>query len=214
MKYAIIFLLLFLAGILAYQYQAVIPYFRTGDWHAIQETLGQEWQQLLFVTFLLMILQNIVSFIPFLFLTMFNIWLYGFVYGYLWSLLGNFLGSVVVFYFARYGFQSWTKKYNHLKFKQDIERNGFKFVLLTRLLPFVPSSLINIVSGISNIKAREYIFATFIGNTTFVFILSLFSVGVISLERKLIVYVLLSTFIIVLVALKFIKVKKDKAVGE
>lgn len=207
MKYLIITLFLVLIGIFLYNQQDLIVYFLDQDWDALNEMMGQEWKQIILITFILMILQNFISFIPFLFLTMFNIWLYGFAFGYLWSLTGNFLGSVIVFYFARYGFGNWIKKFKHLKITQKIEKNGFNVVLFMRLLPFAPSSLVNIGSGLSNIKARDYTLATFFGNAIFVFVLSLFSVGLISLERQLTVYAALTMIVIVLALIQLKKVK-------
>ncbi|MDQ0254823.1 putative membrane protein YdjX (TVP38/TMEM64 family) [Evansella vedderi] len=86
----------------------------------------------------------------------------------------------------------WGHKFNHIKLKQDIENNGFKVVLFMRLFPFMPASIVNIGSGLSKIKAKDYVIATFIGNTVFVFLLSLFSAGVISLEYQNTIYFILT----------------------
>ncbi|NJP37467.1 TVP38/TMEM64 family protein [Bacillus luteus] len=160
--------------------------------------MGENLLTILIITFGFMMMQNIFSILPFLLLTMFNIWLFGFFYGYIWSLIGNFLGSVLVFYLGRYGFHKWGMKYNHLTIKQKIENNGFKFVLWLRLFPFMPASVINIGCGLSNIKAKDYITATFIGNTIFVFMLALFSEGVIALEYQYTIYIVLTIFLILI----------------
>ncbi|MEB1809543.1 MAG: VTT domain-containing protein [Bacillaceae bacterium] len=182
-----------------------VSYFKAGEWDTLREMMGNEWKSILMITMGFMLMQNVISLIPFLLLTMFNVWLFGFLYGYLWSLAGNFLGSILIFFLARYGFQFWGQKYNHLKIKQKMEKNGFKFILMCRLLPFMPASLVNIVGGISNIKGKDYILGTFIGNTIFVFILSLFSVGVISLEHQFAIYLVLSVLILGFVVLNLKK---------
>ncbi len=188
--------------------QEWIGYFKTGDWASLAEEMGNQRGTILVITFVFMLMQNIFSLTPFLLLTMFNIWLFGFSYGYLWSLTGNFLGSVLVFYLARYGFQNWAEKYNHLEFKRKVEKNGFKVVLFLRLFPFMPASIVNIGSGLSKISARDYIFATFIGNTVFVFILSLFSAGVIALQHQYTLYIFISLF---LLAVFIVNIKKRKS---
>lgn len=195
-------------GIGLYNQQDWLIHFRAGDWSTLHEMMGEELLIILLITFGLMMMQNVFSLIPFLFLTMFNIWLFGFFYGYLWSLMGNFLGSVVVFYLARYELQQWGDKYNHKKIKQRIEENGFKVILFMRLFPFMPASIVNIGSGLSKIKARDYVLATLIGNTVFVFLLSLFSAGVIALEYQNTVYLILSIGLLAFVA---IQVKKMRA---
>ncbi|MDG5785876.1 VTT domain-containing protein [Evansella sp. AB-P1] len=205
MKYFILILLFVLISFGLYNQQDWLIYFRSGDWVTLHEIMGQELLLILLITFIFMIMQNVFSLIPFLFLTMFNIWLFGFLNGYLWSLMGNFLGSVLVFYLARYGFQEWGHQYNHLKFKQQIEQNGFKVVLFMRLFPFMPASIVNIGSGLSKIKAKDFVLATFIGNTVFVLLLSLFSVGVIALEYQNAIYVLLTISLLVFAVIKLRK---------
>ncbi|ADU31310.1 TVP38/TMEM64 family protein [Evansella cellulosilytica] len=211
MKYFILLLLFVLIGFGLYNQQDWLIYFKSGDWATLHEMMGQELLFILLITFTFMIMQNVLSLIPFLFLTMFNIWLFGFLNGYLWSLMGNFLGSVLVFYLARYSFQEWGHKYNHLRFKQQIEQNGFKVILFMRLFPFMPASIVNIGSGLSKIKAKDYVLATFIGNTVFVFLLSLFSAGVIALEYQNTIYVLLTISLLVFAVIKLRKMRlKDR----
>ncbi len=211
MKYIILIFVLILIGVGLLSQQDLLIHFKARDWEAIQEMLGQELLIILLVIYSFMLMQNVVSFIPFLFLTMFNIWLFGFWYGYLWSLFGNFSGSVAVFYLARYGFQNWAHKYNHMKLKQKFENNGFKAVLIMRLLPVMPASIVNIGSGLSKVKAKDYILATLIGNIVFVFILSLFSAGVIALEHQNTVYAILTVLLLAVVAMKIRKKKKFHA---
>ncbi|EGL81419.1 SNARE associated protein [Caldalkalibacillus thermarum TA2.A1] len=201
MKVVLLILFIFFIVIVLVNQREWVIHFKEGDWDTLRQMMGNEWGSILMVTMGFMLLQNVISLIPFLLLTMFNIWFFGFIYGYMWSLAGNFLGSMLVFYMARYGFHNWAQKYNHLTFKQKIENNGFMTVLLCRLFPFMPASVVNIVGGLSNIKARDYLSATLIGNTIFVFILSLFSIGVISLEHQYVIYLVLTTLIIGVVAL-------------
>ncbi|MEB1807401.1 MAG: VTT domain-containing protein [Bacillaceae bacterium] len=203
----IIFLLVFiLISIFLLNQKEWIGYIKAGDWYTLKELMGNEMKSILLITMGFMIMQNVFSLIPFLLLTMFNIWLFGFLYGYLWSLLGNILGSLLVFYLARYGLQLHAKKYNHLTIKKKIEENGFMVILMSRLIPIFPSSIINVVGGVSNIKAKDYILGTFIGHTIFVLILSALSVGIISLDQQYSVYIIL---IILVMGITILMVKKQ-----
>ncbi|WP_096200586.1 TVP38/TMEM64 family protein [Bacillus sp. FJAT-45350] len=175
---------------------------KSGDWVTLKKLMGDEWKRVLLITLTLMVLQNAISFIPFLVLTMFNIWLFGFVYGYMWSVVGSVIGSLIVFFIARYGLQSWAQKYDHLEFKQKIEDSGFVVVFLSRMFPVMPSSVINIVAGISNIKPKDYILGTLLGNTIFIFALSLFSVGVISLNHQYAIYLVLLILVIGIISIQ------------
>ncbi|MDE5416339.1 hypothetical protein [Alkalihalobacterium chitinilyticum] len=91
-----------------------VSYFKAGEWDTLREMMGNEWKSILMITMGFMLMQNVISLIPFL------------------------LG-------------------------------------------------------------------TFIGNTIFVFILSLFSVGVISLEHQFAIYLVLSVLILGFVVLNLKK---------
>jgi uncharacterized membrane protein YdjX (TVP38/TMEM64 family) len=53
-----------------------------------------------------------------------------------------------------------------------IERNGFMYILIARLIPIMPTSVINIAAGISTVKLNHYVAATFVGNTVYAFIIA------------------------------------------
>ncbi|WP_236838525.1 TVP38/TMEM64 family protein [Caldalkalibacillus salinus] len=198
------FIIVLIMIVVTYQ-QEWVTLFKNGDWDTLRLMMGDEWRSVLMITMGFMLLQNVISLIPFLLLTMFNIWFFGFLYGYMWSLAGNILGSVLVFYLARYGLHKWAQKYNHLSIKQKIEKRGFMSVFVSRIIPFIPSSVINIVSGMSNIKAKHYLLATLFGHMIFVFILSLFSIGVISIEHQYAIYLLLTALIVGIIAMSLKK---------
>lgn len=132
------------------------------DW--IHESSPSEIPVMFFISTLL----SIFPIIPF---TLFA-GVMGIKYGIILGTIINWFGAVTaaIFYFllSRYGFQKifWekVKDYQGLKrFQIMIEENAFIAVLLARLISIVPTFVVNIYSGLSDISLRTYIIATAIG---------------------------------------------------
>ncbi|OIJ18690.1 TVP38/TMEM64 family protein [Anaerobacillus alkalidiazotrophicus] len=213
MKVVIFLSFLVMMALLLFNQKEWVGYIKAGEWSTLKKMMGEDLGSVMLITLGFMFIQNLFSFVPFLLLTMFNIWLFGFIYGYFWSLIGNILGSLLVFYLARYSLYSWLQKqkYSHAGILKKIEENGFSTILIARMLPIIPSSIINIVSGVSNVKQKDFILSTFVGHALFVLILSTFSLGLISLDQQYLVYFLLIIMILSVVGLKIrIKIRNDR----
>ena len=90
---------------------------------------------------------------------------FGFWIGLLLVLIGNGAGSVLSLLIARFLLHDWLEKklnnYPRLQVIQKaVEQEDWKLVLLTRLSPVMPSSLINYSLGLTNISASRFLFAT------------------------------------------------------
>ncbi len=208
MKIGIVLITLFIMVLLLFNQKEWIEYIKAGEWSTLKKIMGGDFKSVLLVTMGLMIIQNLFSLVPFLLLTAFNIWLFGFIYGYFWSLIGNILGSLLVFYLARYSIHSWGQNYKDVQLKKKVEENGFSTILIARMLPIIPSSIINIAGGISNIHQKDFILSTVIGHTIFVFVLSIFSLGIISLDQQYIAYLLVSLLVLFVIGIK-VKTRKE-----
>lgn len=127
-----------------------------------------------------MILQNLFTFIPLVLVITTNITLFGFWYGYLFSCFSSVLGSTLIFLSIRYFFKGAFSHLKHSKHSEKLEKKGFIFVLSGRILPFMPTNLINILSAISSIKLSHFIIATTLGNMIYGFILSSAAISVIT----------------------------------
>lgn len=60
-------------------------------------------------------------------------------------------------------FQAWKKRARVDRFDKLFERSGFRIVLLLRLSPVVPFSLLNYALGLTKVERREYVHASFWG---------------------------------------------------
>src|SRR5699024_4831298 len=102
----------------------------------------------------------IESFLPFLPLIAFvlvNGAAYGPFEGFLWSWIGTRFGSIVVFLVIRkLGekriLRAIRRNKQVYKVTNWLERHGFGPLFLLMCFPFSPSSVINVVSGLSNIR--------------------------------------------------------------
>jgi uncharacterized membrane protein YdjX (TVP38/TMEM64 family) len=139
---------------------------------------------ILIIMLLIMILQNLFTFIPLVLVITINISIFGFWLGYLYSCFCSVIASTLIFLSIRYLFSNSFSSSKFRKFNEKIEENGFRFVLIGRILPFIPTNLINIVSGLSSMKITHFISATTIGNMIYGLVLSTASFSVITMFSK------------------------------
>jgi len=87
--------------------------------------------------------------------------LYGTALGSLVVFLGASLGAEVVFLLGRGWLQGWARRRlaaapKLLAVEQAVSREGLRLVLLTRLSPAFPFSLLNLAYGLSEVSLRDY----------------------------------------------------------
>ena len=154
----------------------------SGDPEALKELSRGSMAILLLITLVLMIIQNTFPVIPLILLISMNVSIFGLNEGYLWSWLFSIIGAIFAFMITRYWFQALFHKYVSDKIKLRIEAHGFWFVILGKLLPFMPSSLVNIAAGGSSVRFNNFLMATIIGNSVYYSILYLISQGLLSIQ--------------------------------
>jgi uncharacterized membrane protein YdjX (TVP38/TMEM64 family) len=94
----------------------------------------------------------------------------GILFGTLWGTLINLvsatLGASLAFMLARYLGRGFVEKWTRGKLKrfdQKIGEHGFYTGLYLRLIPLFPFNLLNFSLGLTQIKFRDYFFATLLG---------------------------------------------------
>ncbi|MGI9436251.1 MAG: TVP38/TMEM64 family protein, partial [Geminicoccaceae bacterium] len=93
---------------------------------------------------------------------------FGVIEGSIVVVLGTTIGATAAFLLARYGFgeraEPWIQRHARLKAMSDrFASDGWKIVLLTRLVPFFPFKLSNYVFGMTRISLRSLVGGTLIG---------------------------------------------------
>jgi uncharacterized membrane protein YdjX (TVP38/TMEM64 family) len=111
---------------------------------------------------------GVVLFFPGIILTAGAGLLYGVLLGTLIVSPASVLGATLAFLIARYVARDWVsrklEKYpNFTAIDRAIEKNGFKMILLLRLQPVVPFNLLNYALGLTRIRLRDYVMASWIG---------------------------------------------------
>lgn len=128
------------------------------------EALFQDVEQLGFlIGFLLVFMESFLPFLPLFIIVVVNINAYGFILGSLISYSGTVLGSYLVFLLMRYFFrkpaQKYIAKHKRLASLLDfVDRRGFVFLFILLSLPFTPTSVINVIAALSNLKKVVYLY--------------------------------------------------------
>ncbi|WBX80019.1 TVP38/TMEM64 family protein [Virgibacillus salarius] len=123
------------------------------------------------------LLPFIEAFLPFLPLVVFvfaNAAAYGLLEGFLLSWAGSALGAILVFLVIRkLGnkriFKTIRGNKQVKKVTTWLERHGFGPLFLLMCFPFSPSSVINVVSGLSKISKQQFILAVIMGKSVMIF---------------------------------------------
>jgi uncharacterized membrane protein YdjX (TVP38/TMEM64 family) len=152
---------------------------------------------LLLITFLLMLVQNMLSFFPLLLLFTINISLFGLFYGYLWSFFSSVVGNVVAFLIVRNGLQGFLIKKINQNLINKIEKNGFYFVFMMRIFPLLPTSIINVAVGMSTVKLKGFLYGTIFGNMIYLFVLALIPMGLMSEDSDIYLYVIIAVLLLI-----------------
>jgi uncharacterized membrane protein YdjX (TVP38/TMEM64 family) len=110
----------------------------------------------------------VVLLLPGVFFTTGAGYVFGIVAGTIYVVLGTALGASIAFLMARYLFGERAKEYVKNKSKlslinDEMAKNDFKVVLLTRLIPFFPGKLSNYFFGLTKFRFPQYALATTLG---------------------------------------------------
>jgi len=115
--------------------------------------------------FMLAYAAGAVAFLPGLVFTITGGALFGPVLGTLFSLVGATTGATLAFLAARHGAGDWVaqrtgKRLDRLQ--AGIDREGWRFVALVRLVPIVPFNLLNYALGFTRLRLGTYVLTSFI----------------------------------------------------
>jgi len=101
-----------------------------------------------------------IAFLPGLVFTISAGALFGPIWGTVYSLVGATLGAALAFLAARYGFGDYAAQRTGerlARLQAGIDREGWRFVALMRLVPLVPFNLLNYALGLTRIGFWIYV---------------------------------------------------------
>lgn len=123
------------------------------------------WAPLLFI---LVMAAVVVLVLPGILFTTGAGFVFGVVEGSIYIVLGTTLGAAFAFLIARYLFGARARQFvlTHAKLKfvsEEMTPQGWRIVLLTRLIPFFPGKLSNYFFGLTSFSFRGYVGGSLIG---------------------------------------------------
>ena len=116
------------------------------------------------ILFIVLYALSTVLFVPGSVLTVAGGALFGPVWGTLWNLTGATLGATFAFVIARYVASDWVSGRAGERLSRlirGVEEEGWRFVAFVRLVPLFPFNLVNYAFGLTRIRFREYVLASF-----------------------------------------------------
>ncbi len=103
----------------------------------------------------------------------------GFFFGLWWgffiTLSGNVVGAAIAFYISRYLGKGWLERRLRqnktlVALQPAVDREGWKIILLSQLHPLFPTSLLNYLYGLTNIRFRTCMLWVAIGQAPGLFL--------------------------------------------
>lgn len=113
------------------------------------------------IAFILLYIITTIALVPGSILTLGAGIIFGVVWGSFYVFLGALLGETCAFLIGRYLVRDWVyrKIQGNRKFlaiNKALRKEGFKIILLTRLSPIFPFSLLNYAFGVTGVSLRDY----------------------------------------------------------
>ncbi|HEX7064924.1 MAG TPA: TVP38/TMEM64 family protein [Bacillales bacterium] len=148
------------------------------------------------------LLEAFLPILPLLLFVAANGAVYGFWLGAIFSWIGTCLGAVIVFLLfrklARGRLKRWLERSRKVRGTlQWVERHGFGPLFLLYCIPFTPSSLVNVASGLSDVSFRSFLIAVMLGKAVMVFMISYVGYDWLDLIQK--PFVLLGIAVVVVI---------------
>lgn len=114
---------------------------------------------------------------------------------------GSVVGAVLMFWLCKYGLKGYyERKIQYVekdsKFIKLLMKNPFLAILIGRLIPVLPTAIVNIISAMFQVPTRIYVIATLLGKLPAIFIYSI--VGNQLLDQNPFVWLLLAVYLVIL----------------
>lgn len=170
------------------------------------------------VSFLLMVLQSLISPIPAFLITLANAAVFGWVKGALLSWSSAMVGAIMCFYIAKILGRDVVEKFTSKRSLESVdtffEKYGKYAILVARLLPFMSFDLVSYAAGLTSMSFLSFVVATGIGQFPATIVYSYVGGTLTGGAQKLMIglLVLFSLSIIIYVAKRIYNDKKQKKV--
>jgi uncharacterized membrane protein YdjX (TVP38/TMEM64 family) len=156
--------------------------------------------------FFLPFIEAFLPFLPLIVFVLTNAAAYGLLEGFLLSWLGASSGAMLVFIIVRQvRNRKWVKKIRKNKqvsaVTSWVDKHGFGPLFVLLAFPFSPSSIINVVAGLSKISIQQFALAVLLGKSVMIFSISYVGSSIMEFAEKpmktIIVLVIIGLFWII-----------------
>ncbi len=119
-------------------------------------------------SFLLTLFVNALGFPPAIIFSTANTLIFGIFWGIVISVAAETVGVTISFLLLRFFFRDSAKKLiKKSKFLSSVDKysskKGFLVMLIARMVPYIPSGVLNAVGALSSLSLRDYALSAFIG---------------------------------------------------
>ena len=104
--------------------------------------------------------------------------IFGVAWGTLYNILASNLGATLAFFMARYFGRDFISRFMKGRveaFDEKVASHGFRFIFTLRLIALIPFNGLNLGSGLSKIKYRDYLLGSVLGMLPGTFIYTYFA---------------------------------------
>lgn len=141
------------------------------------------------VPILLAMIESFIPALPLVAIVTLNVAAHGTVLGFLYSWIGSATGSVLMFLFWRHVVKRFfwriaVRSQKLQKAEQWVNEFDRTALFLLAILPFTPSSFLNLAFGISDFDARKYIYTIVAAKSVMIALLALFGQSVVYALRQ------------------------------
>lgn len=112
--------------------------------------------------------------------------LFGPLFGTIYTSIGATIGASIAFLVARHMGRGWVEEMLKGKWKEldsEVERQGWKIVAFTRLIPLFPFNMLNYAFGLTRIRFSHYFLASFVFMLPGIFAYVVFSSSLLGLLK-------------------------------
>ena len=140
----------------------------SGDIPATVEYIRSFGEWAIVFAFLLTLFTNALGFPPAVIFSTANVILFGIVPGIILSCVAETVGVTIAFVLMRFYFREAAEKaIAKSPFLAKVDRysgnKGFFIMLIGRMVPYLPSAVMNAVGALSSIRFRDYVLASLVG---------------------------------------------------
>lgn len=125
----------------------------------------------------LMAIQSLVPFVPGIFITITNAWIFGWQAGAFYSWVGGLLGAMLDFGVARWYGRVVVERLVNAKYLKRIDgflnKNGLVAVFITRLTPVIPFKIVSYGAGLTSMSLWRFLIATGVGQAPAIILYSI-----------------------------------------